>query len=330
MRQRDLEGVMAMALRAFQQTLGRRHEGLVCRRPPMQQRLGFRHPPGLVRHASERDARLRYPAFRDLQAHRDRDQRKGKGVPVPQLQVAVMRPKRGRRQDDSRDDLVLAELSIALRLVARQPVEIRDGNAALPATTRDLHHRLERGQRHAHVGGVRRDAMLACAQDGVLPVHAANGGAATAGDALVAGRRRVIKVVAAGPLQQIAAGCRQVAELRRRAREDRARKQRPAGQHARIRRHPAVGRQRAEQQAAIRQLLDRVQPRQAVEVDQPYRPLDVVFHQIDEIGAAGDQPHRRIGSPFAQRLFKPCRAYIRKAHHGAAPAACSIASTMLG
>ena len=70
----------------------------------------------------------------------------------------------------------------------------------------DVHRRVERGQRHAHIGRMRRDARLAGAEDRVHAVEPPNGRAAAAGLALIAGRRGVVKVVAPGALQQVAAG----------------------------------------------------------------------------------------------------------------------------
>ena len=56
---------------------------------------------------------------------------------------------------------------------------------------------------------------LACSEDGVVAVEALDGGAAAAWSALVArGKGGVHEVVAAGALEEIAAGGGHVAELR--------------------------------------------------------------------------------------------------------------------
>src|SRR5258707_15774282 len=60
-------------------------------------------------------------------------------------------------------------------------------------------------------------------EDRVDPVDAVDGGAAAAGFALVAGRRAVIKIEAARPLQQVAAGRGHIAQLLRGAGQDRTR-----------------------------------------------------------------------------------------------------------
>ena len=48
-------------------------------------------------------------------------------------------------------------------------------------------------------------------------------------------------------------------------------------------------------------LLDGLE-RQPRDVDQPRRALDIVFHQVDEIGAAGDEFRRRIGRDLPHRV----------------------------
>ena len=75
---------------------------------------------------------------------------------------------------------------------------------------------------------MRRNAGFARAEDRVHAVEAGDGGAAAAGLALIAGRRDVVKIIAARALQKIAAGRRHVAQLRRGAGQDRARQHRIA------------------------------------------------------------------------------------------------------
>ena len=97
-----------------------------------------------------------------------------------------------------------------------------------PSGSRDMNLCVERGQRNAHVGRMRRDAGVAGAKDRMTAVDAADRRAAAARLALVAGRRRVIEIGAARPLQQIAAGGGHVAQLLRGAGEDGAGEQRIA------------------------------------------------------------------------------------------------------
>ena len=125
-----------------------------------------------------------------------------------------------------------------MRRVAGQAVELGEGDGALAARPGDADDRLQRGQRDAHVRRVDGDALLARAQDRVHAVEAVDRGAAGARFALVAGRGRVVEVVTARPLHQVAARRRHVAELRRGARQDRLAT--AAGSAAR----PARGRRR--------------------------------------------------------------------------------------
>ena len=79
--------------------------------------------------------------------------------------------------------------------------------------------------------------------------------------ALVARRGRVVEVGAARPLQQVAAGGGHVAQLRRRAGEDRAGEQRIARLDLRVIGEIAVRHQGADAQAAVCGLLDPVERR---------------------------------------------------------------------
>ena len=179
-----------------------------------------------------------------------------------------------------------------------------------PAGPGDMDLGVERGERHAHVGRMRGDAGFARAEDGVHAVEPGDRGAAAAGLALVAGRRGVVEVIAAGALQQVAAGRGHVAQLRRGAGEDRAGQQRIALGDQRVIGEVGIRHQRADAQAAVRRLLDGLE-RQPRNVDQPRRPLDVFFHQVDQVGAAGDEfrrwDRRRSGAPRRRRRL--ARAY---------------------
>ena len=79
----------------------------------------------------------------------------------------------------------------------------RGGDApSVPAASSNLR---STARRNGHVGRVGGDAMLALTQNGVDAVDPVDGGAAGPGLALVAGGRRVVEVVAAGALLEIAA-----------------------------------------------------------------------------------------------------------------------------
>src|SRR5207247_8698823 len=122
-----------------------------------------------------------------------------------QLEIGVIRREALRWQRDCRDDLVRAKICIDVRRVARQPVEICERYGALAARTLRMDPRLKRGERDAHIRGVRRDARGARAKDRVHTIDPIDGGAAASWLALVARRCGVIKIVAARALQEIAA-----------------------------------------------------------------------------------------------------------------------------
>ena len=118
--------------------------------------------------------------------------------------------------------------------------------------------------------------------------------AAGARVAFVAGGGRVVEVVAAGPLQQVAAGRRLVAQLPAGAGEQRPREQRPVAANGRVGGEVAVADQRADPQAALRGRLDAVEV-EPVDVDQPVRRHHLELHQVEQVGAAGDEGCARSG-----------------------------------
>ena len=141
-----------------------------------------------------------------------------------------------------------AQIGVALRRVAGQAMEIRERDCALARGPGHMHCGVQRGQCNAHVGRMRRDAGIARAEDRVHAVDAVDRRAAAAGLALVARRRGVIKIVAARPLQEIAAGRRHVAQLLRGAGEDRACQQRIALLDQRVIGEIGIRHQRADAQ----------------------------------------------------------------------------------
>ncbi len=89
-----------------------------------------------------------------------------------------------------------------------------------------------------------------------------------------------------------------------------------------------VRQERPEPQAAVRQLLEKIE-RQAADVDQPRRRGHVVFHQIDQVGAARQHRRPRLGER-RQRLGEVRRPGITESIHERVPAStASIASAML-
>ena len=137
----------------------------------------------------------------------------------------------------------------------------RDLAPARPAL--DLDDGVERDERHAEIRRVRGDAVLAPAEHGMQPVLAAARVAARAGLALVAGAGGVVEIGAARPLQQIAADGRGIAQLRRRAGQQRFGDGREGAREVRVMREIGVAHQRADAHAAVGQLLDPIEARQA-------------------------------------------------------------------
>jgi hypothetical protein len=91
-----------------------------------------------------------------------------------------------------------------------------------------------------------------------------------------------------------------------------------------------VGGERAEAQAAAVEILDVVQA-QEVDVDDAGRPLDILLHQVDQVGTAGE-----IADVFARalahRFMQTAGADIVETVHGRSPwpSTSQTASTMFG
>ena len=122
----------------------------------------------------------------------------------------------------------------------------------------------------------------------MLPGQAGGGGAAAAGSVLVARHARVVEVIAACPLQQVAAVAGHVADLRRGAGKNGGAQQRIVLAHQRVPGRVLVACQGAEPETAVGGGCD-VMQRQAVDVDEQRRSHDPLLHQVDEIGAARDE-----------------------------------------
>ena len=164
-----------------------------------------------MRHAAQRNTRSAHRAALHVERRGDRDECKRVARAVPDLQVCGLGEARC-GQLNGRDQLAVLEVRIALRRVAGQPVKLAQRNRALTFGAAHAHHRVERGERHGHVGRMHGDALVARAEDGVDAVVAFERGAAGAGIALVAlGEGAVIEVIAARALEQIAADRRHVA-----------------------------------------------------------------------------------------------------------------------
>ena len=135
----------------------------------------------------------------------------------------------------------------------------------------DLDNGVERDQRDAEIGRMRRDAALAPAQYGMKPVVAAVGVAAGAGIAFVAGARGIVKIRAARSLQEVAADGRGIAKLRGGAGQKRLGDRRKAPREIAIMGEIGIANQRPDAHAAVGQLLDPVETGKMGDVDKPIR-----------------------------------------------------------
>jgi hypothetical protein len=169
--------------------------------------------------------------------------------------------------------------------------------------------------------------MLGRSQNGVPGVDAVDRRAARARIALVAGRVEHPEVRTAHALQQVAADRSHVAQLRRRAFDQRLRDQRLQTQRIRMRgnfRHPRQG---PDQQVGA--LGVNAAEGQRIDVDQPLGTLNFLAHQVDQRRAAGDISAAASGrvdrAPDGVHLFQAERDHGQRSR-----AAAAMAATMPG
>ena len=155
-------------------------------------------------------------------------------------------------------------------------------------------------------------------------VEALQRGAPGAGLALVAGRRLVVEVQAAGALQQVPPDRRHVPQLPGGAVQDRLGQNRIPGPDQGVRGQATVMHQGTDPKPAIRELIDPVQ-RQPGDVNDSLRPLDALTHQVDEVGTAGEELRPRLGSDRLEGGVHVRGADVGEGLHSATS---SIAATM--
>ena len=117
-----------------------------------------------------------------------------------------------------------------------------------------------------------------------------------AGIALVAGARRIIKISASGPLQEIAADGRCIAQLRRGAGQKRFGYGRKAPGEIVVVGKIGIADQRADAHAAIGKVFDPVEAGKMRDVDKAIGLGHAAFHQIEKIGAGGEIDGARFRS----------------------------------
>ena len=191
----------------------------------------------------------------------------------------------------------------------------------------DLDLRIERCQRHGHVARIGGDALIARAENRVKLRNAVDRSAAAARFALVAGLVDIGEVVAPCPLTQVAAIRRFVAQLLGRAGEDCARQNGIVGAHAWMDRGFGIGRQRPDGESAIVGIFDFGET-DAIDVGELARRLDLQFHQIEEVGAAGDG-HRPVVRDGLRGIGQAAGAGVGERPHALCSATSRMAATML-
>ena len=220
-----------------------------------------------MRDAAEREACLLDDVAVEFEPDCDGNKRERIREPVTDFQIRVVLRETLRRQLHRSDDLVGIEAGVALRCIARQPVEVRKRDHAVARDASNVDLRLQYRERDAHVRWVDRDAGFARTEDRVHAIVAVNGGAAAAGLSFVAGRRSVVEVMAARTLEEISACRGHVAQLLRGAGHDRAGENRITLLDERVISEIGVAHERADTQAAAGHAFDLLE-RQPSDVDQ--------------------------------------------------------------
>ena len=261
------------------------------------------------------------------QATGDGDQREGVARAVADL--AVFRTGdciRRRRQFDTGDQLARLQHGLHLRGGVRQDMKVRERHRSLAIGPAEMDHGIEHGERDAHVGRMRGDALIRRAQDGMMAIEPFACVAARARLPLVAARSiDIVEIQAAGPLEDVAADRRHVADLRGGTGEQRTREHRVAAAYERMGGKGGVPDRGIDQQSAALAFPDGAA--QVADVHQFARLVDILAQQIDEVGPAAQEP---CPAPGTRDGIGPIgRANIAEWHHHTASASMSsIASTI--
>ena len=178
-----------------------------------QQHFCGGHAPRLVRQATKCQPGTAHTAIRRVDDGRNRN--RGEGVRGPVAHLAVdLHARRRWRQRDGGDEFARLKGGFNVRCVAGQAIKVGNRDHAPHGRRGDrFDPGVQRPHRHGHVGRVDRDALITGPQHGVQAVETPDGGTARAGLAFVAGLGRVVKVITARALQQVAPGGGLVAQL---------------------------------------------------------------------------------------------------------------------
>ncbi|MNQ93682.1 hypothetical protein D3C85_1091620 [compost metagenome] len=261
----------------MQQGIGGDGEGFTAGRLARQPAFDGLVAPGLVRHATQDQPRFMYDGPGHLERRGHRDQCKGIGRAIADLQVMTVLGETGSGQFNGRDQLIVGQLVVTFRSLAGQTVKIGKFDAARTATTLHMDHRLQRSQGHAHVRWMRGDTLRTGAKDGVDSIQTVPSRATAAGLTFIARHAGVIKIITTGALQQIAASACHIAQLRRGARQDGLGQQRVTLLDQGVPGQVGVADQGADHQSTLGRFVDFTQG-QASDIDQAKRDLRDARH----------------------------------------------------
>ena len=165
----DLEFVVAGRLGLGECRHRRAPEVFGVERSPCQQLFSLACSPGFGGDTAERNAYLCDLAAGDVQTHRGGDDGEGVRGAFAHLQIAGMAAEVARVGGQlQRDDQVARlEHSFPFGRLARKPVQVFQPDLAPATLALDLHHRIERDQRHAEVGWMGGDTGIAPAEYGM-------------------------------------------------------------------------------------------------------------------------------------------------------------------
>src|SRR5215208_1374963 len=185
-----------------------------------------------------------------------------------------------------RDEIAWVEHRLAMRRFTGQQVKFPDRYGPDASWSLNMDRRIQHCQCYAHVRRVRRDAMLARAENGERPVAAGDRRAPGPRLAFVAGHGGIAEIGAACPLQQVSRGRGHIAELRRSTREEGLRQGGVISLHGGMMGKIGVADSRSNLQPAVRRGFDPVEG-QTVDINDLRRCFDVQFHQINQCRATG-------------------------------------------
>src|SRR5207248_3794908 len=153
-----------------------------------------------------------------------------------------------------------------------------NGKRAPACSALSLQHRSKGCERHVHIAWIRRDALLALTKNRVDAIKPIQRAATATGLPFVALRkRRIVKVITARSLQEIAASCRKIAQLWAGTGQQRLTQHRISLHDQRMLGDIGISGESANTNtAAVWQFFD-LRERQTVDVDELRRPLDAHF-----------------------------------------------------